>query len=167
MGNLRDELKKAGLLNEKDIRRVHQQEQQRKKDLGKQGVAEEDRRRQAEAEARAKAQAIRDRELARQQQVERERREKQEGTRASIERAIRTDVGGPRRFHFVTRAQTIVYLELSPDAARRLEAGELAIIEKPSDASFAPDHFAVVPRDTAELVHKLQPDAVRFWQSPP
>src|SRR5262245_18562812 len=108
MGNLRDELKKAGLLSDKDIRRVHQQEQQRKKDLGKEGVAAEAARRADEAGARAKAQADRDRELARQQLLERERKEKQARTRAGIERSFLADVGGPRRFHFITRARTIL-----------------------------------------------------------
>lgn len=165
MGSLRDELKKAGLLNDKDIRRVHQDEQQRKKDLGKEGVAEEERRQRNEAAERAKAQAAKDRDLSRQRESERERKEAQARTRLGIHNAILKDIGGPRRFHFITRQQTIVFLEVAPEIARRLEAGELAIINRPSEASgdFAGDDYAVVPRETARTVRELAPEAVRFW----
>ncbi|MFO0981301.1 MAG: DUF2058 family protein [Planctomycetota bacterium] len=163
MGDLRDELRKAGLLSDKDIRRVHQEEQQKKKVLGKEGVEAADRRRKEEAAARNRQQAERDRELARRQQSERDRRDAAARQRAAIESAILRDVGGPRRFHFVTRASTIVFLEVSLDIARRLEAGELAIIEKPSDAADGRlEEHGIVPREIARQLSAVDRDSVRF-----
>lgn len=75
-----------------------------------------------------------------------------------IANAVPTDVGATP-FYFVTRKNKLRRLELTEAQAKRLESGELAVVERPD-----PDKIehALVPAAIAEQLKGLSERAVRF-----
>jgi uncharacterized protein YaiL (DUF2058 family) len=67
---------------------------------------------------------------------------------------------GEQTFYFVTRKNRLRRMELTPDLARKLEAGELAVVERPE-----PDRIehSIVPASTADRILELSSRAVRFY----
>jgi hypothetical protein len=66
---------------------------------------------------------------------------------------------GATTFYFVTRKSTLRRLELSEAQAKMLEAGQLAVVERPDPDKI--DH-ALVPPAVAEEIFALSNRAVRF-----
>ena len=69
---------------------------------------------------------------------------------------------GSRKFYFLARGGQIPFVAVSDRVGKRLEAGDLAIVEV---ASTKIEEFAVVPAETARAVAAVSPDAVRFLNS--
>ena len=67
---------------------------------------------------------------------------------------------GENVFFFTTRSKKMRRLLLEDAAKSALEKGEWAVVEWPNQPDFP---WAVVPRDAAEQVLKLDPIAVRFY----
>lgn len=88
--------------------------------------------------------------------LDRQRQEKLRALAAAHEVAER----GDEAFHFVTRKNKVLRLYLSPEQIRRLEAGELAVIEKPLPAELS---YALVTREAAEEAVATDAKAVRFY----
>ena len=67
---------------------------------------------------------------------------------------------GEQAFYFVTRKNRLRRMELTPDLARKLEAGEVAVVERPE-----PDRIehSIVPASTADRILELSSRAVRFY----
>jgi hypothetical protein len=66
---------------------------------------------------------------------------------------------GATPFYFVTRKNKLRRLEITPEQAKRLEMGELAVVERPDPDKI--DHALVSPAIAAEML-KLSERAVRF-----
>ncbi len=66
---------------------------------------------------------------------------------------------GATPFYFVTRKNKLRRLELTPEQAKRLEMGELAVVERPDPDKI--DHALVTPAIAEEML-KLSERAVRF-----
>ena len=66
---------------------------------------------------------------------------------------------GATPFYFVTRKNKLRRLELTPEQAKRLESGELAVVERPDPDKI--EHALVSPAIAEELL-KLSERAVRF-----
>lgn len=66
---------------------------------------------------------------------------------------------GATPFYFVTRKNKLRRLELTPEQAKRLEMGELAVVERPDPDKI--DHALVTP-EIAQQMLKLSERAVRF-----
>ena len=66
---------------------------------------------------------------------------------------------GATAFYFVTRKNKLRRLELTAEQARRLELGELAVVERPDPDKI--DHALVTPAIAEEML-KLSERAVRF-----
>lgn len=66
---------------------------------------------------------------------------------------------GATPFYFVTRKNKLRRLELTPEQAKRLESGELAVVERPDPDKI--EHALVTPAIAEELL-KLSERAVRF-----
>ncbi len=153
MGNLGDAFKKAGLINEQELRRQKHEERVHRKEVGHRGAEAENRAHAAEQERRERDRRARDR------AIEDERRAGvvTDETRARARDLLRAhalteNVRGGRRWHFVERDLSIPFLMVHDDLARRLEAGELGIAAG----------GLVVPRATALEARGLDPEAVRF-----
>ncbi|MBL8954292.1 MAG: DUF2058 family protein [Myxococcaceae bacterium] len=92
-----------------------------------------------------------------------------EASRAQLEldRQIRSRVlevqvpvdAGATTFYFVTRKNKARRLDLSEAQAKRLEAGELAVVERPDPGQI---EHALVPAAVAVELHKLSEKVVRF-----
>jgi uncharacterized protein YaiL (DUF2058 family) len=67
---------------------------------------------------------------------------------------------GERTFHFQTRKAKLRRIDLSDAQAKKLEAGELAIVECPEPAQI---EHVLVTAATAEKLAALSDKAVRFW----
>ena len=67
---------------------------------------------------------------------------------------------GATTFHFVTRKGKLRRLELSEAQAKKLELGELAVVERPDPGEIS---HALVPPETAFALMPLSHRAVRFF----
>ena len=88
--------------------------------------------------------------------LDRQRQEKLRALAAAHEVAER----GDEAFHFVTRKNRVLRMYLTAEQVRRLEAGELAVIEKPLPAELS---YALVTREAAEEAVAVDVKAVRFY----
>ncbi|HME92557.1 MAG TPA: DUF2058 family protein [Myxococcaceae bacterium] len=70
---------------------------------------------------------------------------------------------GEHAFYFATRKGKLRRLELSPEQAKRLEEGSLAIVERPEPAQL---EHSLVPASAADQVLSLSQRAVRFYNRP-
>lgn len=119
---------------------------------------EEQKKREEEAAFRE-----RERMLNREREENRKRaaedRKRLEGLLAAAEKHEVTE-RGDEAFHFTTRRMKVQRIYLTADQLRQLEAGDLAIIDKPLPAELS---FALVTREGAERALALDPKAVRFY----
>jgi uncharacterized protein YaiL (DUF2058 family) len=169
MQSLRDKLLKAGLVTEQQAKDSERQQKEPKRP--KQAPASFKQRQQAETEEeRQRREAFAAREA---EQAEERRREaaKKEEARQQSERALTIrqlvashrlrDALGDVNFHFVRRSGKIGRVAVKQEIADQLEQGALAVVEDPGN----PEH-AVVPRDAALRIRKVDPAAVRFFSGP-
>ncbi len=163
MGNLRDELLKKGVISDKRARAVIHEEKARQKKLGPEAVEAERRAREEAAQRQAEARVRADRE----REEERQRRHEEELKTNRVPGLIRLglvrDGGtGTRRFYFVTRENTVSYLEISDTAFRSLVEGRAAIVESSGVARL---DFCLVAGEQAAEIAKLDRECVRFWNA--
>lgn len=165
MGSLKDQLLKAKLADDKRARQLAHEEKARRNKVGADAIADEKRR--ADDERQAKERERRDADRRREAE-----RQQQEAARTALfgvaqmlrEHAQTRGIRGPRRFHFVTRARLIPFMEVSDDTARRLEHGHLAICEVPGET---PERFVVVDAETANRVREAAAEYVLFHNRTP
>ena len=161
MGDLRDQLIKKGLANEKRARAVTHEEEARKRRLGPEAALTEKRERDQKAREEAERKQAEDR----RREEERRRLHDQESERNRVPDLIRSGLmrdGGPgsRRFYFVTRENTISFLDVSDVASRNLADGRCAIVES---LGVVRNDFCLVGSEQAAELARLDPDRLRFW----
>lgn len=171
--SLRDKLLQAGLVNEEQAKKA-EAEAQREARARRTGRAARkgpkgrpQRRELSEEERRAREEEAafreRERELNREREENRKRavedRKRMEALRALAEKHEISE-RGEEAFHYVSRKKKLLRLYLTPDQIRALEAGELAIIDKPTPAELGQ---ALVPREAAEAALAIDPRAIRFY----
>jgi hypothetical protein len=140
MGDIRDELLKAGLISERaarDISRARRAEG-RQRAVGAPLVPEE------------KDSLV----------APRENRVPDEDPGEIIRRGLVVPASGNRRFHFVDRSGRIPFLELGEETIRGLVSGALAIAEARGASG---DEFVVVTADAARALERLDSNLIRFW----
>lgn len=162
MGSLRDEMIKKGLADEKRARAVAHQEKARQRQVGEGAVELERRAREEEARHKSDEKRAEDR----RREEERRRHHDDEIERNRIPDLIRAGLvrdggSGSRRFYFVTRENTLSFLEVSDTAVLRLAEGRLAIVE--SEGVVARKDFCLVASEQAAEIVDLDPERVRFW----
>ena len=163
MADLRDALKKSGLVNDKRARKLAHEEKARKKKLGQKGVEAERADRDAEALEKQAARRDKDRERESGRQARQKAREESAALVQIVrDHALTSGVMGPRRFHFVTREGKIPYLDVSDEIGRGLERGQFAICEMPGAS---PEEFVLLDAEHAKRVRTLDADVVRFFNS--
>jgi len=155
LGDLRDAFKKAGLLGDKDERRLKHEERVQRKELGHEGLEQQqkreaDERQRREQERRTAAASSQQRHDADRQRAERLKKLSRELEKA----AVRTS-SGPRRFHYRDADGHLPYLQVDDETGRRLEAGELAIVLLP-----VTDEPSLVPRALAAELGSFEPERV-------
>jgi uncharacterized protein YaiL (DUF2058 family) len=155
MGDLRDALKKAGLIDDKAEKRLKHEERVQRKELGRDGL--EAQHAKDEAERRARDEQKRGDTKVAQQRLDQERQRAERWKRllANLESEAIRGGAGPRRFHFRDADGHLPYLMVDDEIGRRLEAGELAIARLPE--SNAP---AILPRALALELQHFRPELV-------
>jgi uncharacterized protein len=161
MADIRDQLKKAGLLSEKQARQAKHQERLHATEVGFKGLQAE---REAE-EARQRAEAAARKEADRKLVEEKKQREQEEALTQQFARSlrggwIRDATAGSRRFFFPARTGRISFLDLSDTAARQLAIGAAAIVE--TRGLVRGDYCVVHDRAAAEIA-RAEPETIRFW----
>jgi uncharacterized protein YaiL (DUF2058 family) len=158
MQTLKDKLLKAGLVSAADAQRVEAEAEARR-----QAAPNRERPRRHDAATRIPKLPP----LPGSKEADRQRARQQ----LAVDRAIRQKVlaaevalePGETVFYFVTRKNKLRRLELSQAQAARLQAGELAVVERPD-----PDKIehALVPPAVAEELLALSQKAVRYLNKP-
>jgi uncharacterized protein YaiL (DUF2058 family) len=163
MGDLREQLRKAGLVSEKELRRAKHQERVHATEVGRAGL--EAQRRDAEDRARREAEA--QREADRRREEERRRIREEDAARSRVEKLIRgsvlTGTSGSRRFFFETPEGRIRFLDVSDLAARRLATGSAAIVEAHGTAR---DEYCLIDARSASELASIAPRNLCFWSRP-
>jgi uncharacterized protein YaiL (DUF2058 family) len=161
MSDLRDQLRKAGLVSEKQLRQAKHKDRVHASQVGHEGLIEERRRSDDRQRSEKKAR----KEADRQRERERQKREGEAAAAHRLEQVvqsgwIREATIGSRRFFFVTRNGRISCLDLSEPASRRLLSGTAAIVE--ATEAIPGDYCVVVDRAAREIA-ELRRELIRFW----
>lgn len=156
MGDLSEELFKAGLISEEQYRRAKAARSGGRKE----GRGGERRPRRPRGGGRPRGEDRR--EGSRRRAAEDEAAVAEPLAREGLGEVVRAEAlrgtGGLRRWYFVARDGRVPFLEVSDEVARRLERGEVAIVEVPDQAR---EEFVIVPRRLAVRIQALAPDLVR------
>lgn len=155
-GGLADAFVKSGVASDKAARKSRRERASEDRELGRDGVAERERERQAEEQARLAAEKERQRELAAAQREGAETESLVETIRLNAETGR-----GPKRWFFVARDGHIPFLEVSDGAMRLLGEGHAGIVE--SLGAFAQSHVVVSGRQALERLDQADPELIRFW----
>jgi uncharacterized protein YaiL (DUF2058 family) len=160
MSSLREQLLKARLISEEDLERARREERKKRKEQGARAAREAARRKQEERERqrRERARADRERERARRARLGAEEARRQVFGMVR-QAALNQSLLGKRRFYYLDARNRLPYLLVSDEAARKLEHGELAIVELPGQP-FA--EAFIVPVSVARKVRALDPGLVRL-----
>jgi uncharacterized protein YaiL (DUF2058 family) len=166
MQSLKDKLLKAGLVTEEAAKRVETAARPPRRPDGPR-PRQDERPVRDERPAPPPARLPKFAPLPGSKEASRQQSKKQlELDRALRERVLATQlaqVSGETPFYFVTRKNKLRRLELSAEQAQALEAGALAIVERPD-----PDRIehALVPAAVAKELPSLHAKAVRFLKAP-
>jgi uncharacterized protein YaiL (DUF2058 family) len=143
IGNLRDKLLKAGLVDKKQKQQADTQERRDKKQKTHEQLAAEEAERQRQFEAKKAEEAEAQRRLDAEREAERAKHEAANRIRNICDRwSVRSrgpgdgkrDKGGPpRRFYFVKRSRRIGFLVISDLLYDQLLLGALAVVERDED----------------------------------
>lgn len=161
MSDIRDQLRKAGLVSDKQVRAAKHQDRLHRKEVGQEGLESE----------RAESEEAFRRRLEERRQQDRERSEALRRRQAGQQRAealrvkiragwLRDATSGARRFYFVVESGRITYLDLSDGAVRRLLGGSAAVV---ATVGAVRGEFCVVDGHTAQALAREHSDVIRFW----
>lgn len=154
--SLRDQLKKANLLSDKEAKRLAHEARVERKDKGREVLEQEA--------------AARQHELARLQQQERERtRREQEAADADRRRreelaAVEALLAGARKpgpgavkFYFATADGALPWLDLSPREAQEVRAGQTCVVRTGRPGTHT---YRLLPLETTRRVARVRPEVV-------
>lgn len=162
MGNLREQLLKAKLIDENQARNVKREQRQKRRQKGMQTLQKEQREKEAAFRREQLEQAARDRDRA---QTELQQLSKSSTAARLIQQIesgeIHTERRGGIPFYFVTRTGRIPCLEISSAMAEALRSGAAAIVEKPSTHG---ETYTLVNRETAILLMEKAPERVLYFE---
>lgn len=163
MGDMKDALRKAGLVSDKEARQAAHRDRVRRKELGEEGLAAERRSLEVaereEAERRRHEDQARDSKL-RAQRAEAERDEKV--TRLITEGDLLLREGGPKRFYFEAQGGRIYFLDVSDQLSRRLAQGDAAIVDA---RGVLRNNYTAVSGKTAAELRALDATRILFWNA--
>jgi len=164
MGDLRDQLKKAGLLKKKDLKRIAHEERVKRKKEGRDALEREKAKAREAFRRKQEEKAARDRALQERRNQVLKKKEEVARLKALVESRKVVDRDKSRKFFFVDRAGWVPYLEIGPETARLLEAGNLGIVELPWERQGV---FALVPREVALQIRALDQECLLFLRGAP
>ncbi|HLQ36806.1 MAG TPA: DUF2058 family protein, partial [Planctomycetota bacterium] len=128
MGNLRDQLKKANLLSDKDARRLAHEQRLDRKDKGHEGLEREQAQRQAELERLQQQERGRTAEQQKAIEAERRRHEEAQAVLAILANDAKKPGPGMAKWYFQCADGSLPWLELSPREQQELRGGMLCVV---------------------------------------
>jgi uncharacterized protein YaiL (DUF2058 family) len=159
MGDLRDQLKKAKLLSDKEAKRLAHEERVKRKDVGREGLEREQAARQQELAGLREQ----DREDDRRRQAELERDRQDRAERAACEEIVRAarvpGRGGQIRFFFETEDGRLPWLSVSESERLELGSGMVAIVRRGPEGA---DVYGLLETSLAKRVRKSLPERVAW-----
>jgi uncharacterized protein YaiL (DUF2058 family) len=154
--SLRDQLKKANLLNDKEHKRLAHEARIERKEKGREAL---------EAEAGARAQdlealtaAERERTRSEQEAAERHRKQREEVAAVHTLLAEAKKPGpGAVKFYFEAEDGSLPWLELAPREAQEVRAGQLCVVRTGPPGTHT---YRLLPLEVCRRVARTRPDAV-------
>jgi len=160
MNNLRDQLLKAGLVNEKKVRKAQHENRIKRKKQGFKKLEQDKKDKENEWQKQQETKKQEQQNLASEQKEVSSQQESIARIKdIIIQSRIHLGRPGKRLFYFVTRQQKIKMFALPDNVAFKLEKGEHAIAEIPGSRN---DKYAIIPRSKALLIKELGPEFVLF-----
>ncbi len=156
--NMRDQLKKAKLLSDKQAKQLAHNQRVERKEKGREQLEQEAQARKAEIEAIRAT----DRENSRRDQAEVERQRKQREEQAAIDvliAAAKKPGPGPVKFYFAARDGSLPWLDLSPREAQEVSAGQLCVVRSGPAGTHV---YRLLAADSARRVASLRPEALAY-----
>ena len=154
--NLRDQLKKAKLLSDKQARQLAHEARVERKEKGREQLEGEQQQRQDEV----RALRDQDREQTRREQAAAEARRKQREELAAVEallQAAKKPGPGTVKFYFAAADGSLPWLELSPREAQEVRAGQLCVARGGPRATHT---YRLLPIEVGKRVARVRPDAI-------
>ena len=156
--NMRDQLKKAKLLSDKQAKQLAHSQRVERKEKGREQLEQEAQTRKAEIEAIRAA----ERENTRRDQAEIERQRKQREEQVAIDvliAAAKKPGPGPVKFYFAARDGSLPWLDLSPREAQEVSSGQLCVVRSGPAGTHV---YRLLAADSARRVANLRPDALAY-----
>lgn len=168
MADMREALLKAGLVSKKDTKQARHQERVHRKEVGREGVEQERRERDAAFQSEQAEKRRQDQERAsaqREQEMEASRAASATSSHGQLQALIRSGVqthahGGNRRFFFIVEDGRITFLDLTDSGVRALQDRRAAIVDAMGARS---ETYCVVDEATASALRERDPLVVKFW----
>jgi uncharacterized protein YaiL (DUF2058 family) len=156
--SLRDQLKKANLLSDKDARRLAHESRVERKEKGREQLEGEALARQQQLEAMTAQQ----RERTRAEQ-EAEGRQRQQREELAAVQALLADAkkpgAGTVRFYFEAPDGSLPWLELAPREAQEVRAGQLCVVRSGPPSTHT---YRLLPLEATRRVARVLPEVVVF-----
>ncbi len=161
MADMKDALRKAGLVSQKQVRQAEHGDRVHRKDVGDEGLTAERERQEADRQAERERKKAADLAREREHQTQRE----QEARRTRVAGLLRDGnlmarEGGPRRFYFTHPTGQIHFLDVSPGLARRLQMGDAAIV---AAADLLNSDFIAIPGKAAHELRLIDGERILHW----
>jgi uncharacterized protein YaiL (DUF2058 family) len=165
MSDMREALRKAGLVSEKEARRSKHQERVHRKEVGAEGLEKERVERERKLAREREEKRRKDRSLEEEKRRAEERPAPGDPPHLVATGVVRGAVGGGKRFYFVAAGGRITYLDLTDLGLQLVQNGSGAIVET---LGAVPGEFCVVGRATAAALSAgPAKEAVRCWEAHP
>jgi uncharacterized protein YaiL (DUF2058 family) len=155
MGDLRDALKKAGLIGDKDAKRLAHEERVDRKQLGREGLEQQRQRDEADRQRRDEQRKADTKAAQQKLDAQRAREERWKRLVQQLDEQAQRATSGPRRFHYHEPDGHLPFVLVDDESGRRLEAGELALVRLPSTGE-----VALAPRALALELTQIEPERV-------
>ncbi|MSR38845.1 MAG: DUF2058 family protein [Planctomycetes bacterium] len=157
--SLRDQLKKANLISDKDARRLAHEARVERTDKGVQQIEKEQQQRQQEL-VRLQT-SDRDKTAKEQQQIEAQKKLRDEAAavEAILANECRRPSPGPAKFYFQTDDGSLPYLEMSPRDAQQVQSGALCIVRNGPRGTH---DYRLLTTELARRVFRLRPERIVF-----
>jgi uncharacterized protein YaiL (DUF2058 family) len=155
MGGLKDQLLKAGLVNEKQLKQAQREKRKENQRQGQAGAAEEEKRRQQAAAEKAE----RDRQLNLQRKQEADKKAIAAQVRQLIESHRQPKGEGDTPFNFVD-GSTVKRLYVADQVRAQIVRGQLAIVRLDRQ-------YELVPSEVADKIRQRDAGAVVLQNDPP
>ncbi|MBL8737393.1 MAG: DUF2058 family protein [Planctomycetes bacterium] len=154
--SLRDQLKKANLLSDKDHKRLAHEARVERKEKGRETLEQEAQQRQQEIEAMSAQE--RERTRVEQEKAEVARRQRDEAAAVETLLAEAKKPGpGAVKFYFAAEDGSLPWLELSPREAQELRAGQLCVVRRGAPGTHS---YRLLGLEATRRVARQRPEAV-------